>query len=167
MQAQGGSGRRRAARHHGGVTTNALTPTSAGPTDDDLQEAVDRAVQRVDDAVAADPDLVHGDVVEQVALDLPVDVAVELCRQTMDFVPDTIRQRVFEAEHADSFARSAAAIQEREAAEGKARRRASRAAATRAGTLAAEAAVASAAMRSSTCPTCFTVRSASGVCSCQ
>lgn len=132
----------------------------------EVQAAVDAAVVRVEALVAEDPDLVHGDVVEQVALELPVDAAVALCRQTMDFVPDTVRQRVFEAEHAESFAKAAAAIAEREATESKAKQRSQRAAATRAGTLAAEAAVASAAMRSSTCPSCFTVRSASGVCAC-
>jgi pimeloyl-ACP methyl ester carboxylesterase len=43
---------------------------------------------------------VHGDVVEQVAAECPLDVAVLLCRQTMDFVPDTVRRRLFEHEHA-------------------------------------------------------------------
>ena len=84
----------------------------------------------------------------------------------MQFVPDTIRQRVFEAENAEAFQRSAAASAEREAAEAKARQRSSRAAATRAATLAAEAAQESAALKSATCPDCFQLRSASGVCGC-
>ena len=70
-----------------------------GDAEDDVpvhvQAGVDDAVRRVDAMVAADPDLVHGDAVEAVALECPVDVAVQLCVQTMQFVPDTIRARVF------------------------------------------------------------------------
>jgi hypothetical protein len=133
----------------------------------EVQHAVDEAVRRVDALVAADPELVHGDAVEAVALECPdVDVAVELCRQTMQFVPDTIRQRVFEAENRDAFERSAAQSAEREAAEAKSKQRSARAAATRAATLAAEAAVESAALKSATCPHCFQLRAASGVCGC-
>lgn len=133
----------------------------------DVQSEVDAAVARVDAMVAADPELVHGDAVEAVALECAdVDVAVELCRQTMQFVPDTIRQRVFEVENAEAFERSAAASAERETAEAKAKQRSSRAAATRAATLAAEAAQESAALKSATCPHCFQLRSASGVCGC-
>lgn len=132
-----------------------------------VQAEVDAAVRTVDARVAADPDLVHGDVVEQVALTIAdVDVAVELCVQTMAFVPDTVRQRVFEAENAEAFARSAALSAERDAAEAKSRQRSQRAAATRAATLAAEAAVESAALKSATCPQCFQLRAASGVCGC-
>lgn len=131
-----------------------------------VQTKVDAAVRRVDAMVAADPDLVHGDAVEIVALECDVDVAVQLCRQTMAFVPDTIRQRVFEAENREVFERSAALSAEREASEAKARQRSSRAAATRAATLAAEAAVESAALKSATCPRCFQLRAASGVCGC-
>lgn len=132
----------------------------------EVQAQVDEAVRRVDAKVAADPDLVHGDVVEAVALECPVDVAVALCEQTMSFVPDTIRERVFAARHAESFTRAAELSAEREAAEQKAKQRSSRAAATRAATLAAEAAVQSAALKSATCPDCFQLRSASGVCGC-
>ncbi len=132
-----------------------------------VQAQVDAAVRRVDELVAADPDLVHGDVVEIVALECEdVDVAVELCQQTMQFVPDTIRQRVFEIENREAYERSASLSAEREAVEAKARQRTSRAAATRAATLAAEAAVESAALRGATCPDCFQLRAASGVCGC-
>lgn len=133
----------------------------------EVQQQVDAAVQRVEALVAADPELVHGDAVEAVAMECPdVEVAVQLCRQTMQFVPDTVRQRVFEAENAEAFERSAALSAERDATEAKARQRSSRAAATRAATLAAEAAVESAALKSATCPDCFQLRSASGVCGC-
>ena len=132
----------------------------------EVQRQVDAAVARVDAMVAADPDVVHGDAVEAVALECPVDVAVALCEQTMSFVPDTIRERVFAEEHADSFSRAAALSAERDAAEQKAKQRSTRAAATRAATLAAEAAVESAALKSATCPKCFQLRSASGVCGC-
>jgi hypothetical protein len=133
----------------------------------EVQAAVDAGVRRVEELTAKDPDLVHGDAVEMVALEIQdVDVAVELCRQTMQFVPDTIRQRVFEAENAEAFERSALLSAERDAAEAKAKQRTSRAAATRAATLAAEAAVESAALKSATCPHCFQLRAASGVCGC-
>lgn len=133
----------------------------------EVQQQVDAAVVRVEALVAADPDLVHGDAVEVVALECEdVEVAVELCRQTMQFVPDTIRQRVFELENREAFERSAALSAEREAAEAKSRQRSTRAAATRAATLAAEAAVESAALKSATCPDCFQLRAASGVCGC-
>lgn len=141
--------------------------STTGNTTQQLQSQVDAAVQRVDALVAADRDLVHGDAVEAVALQSPLDVAVELCRQTMNFLPDTVRQRVFEAENADSFSRSAALSAERDAAERKSAQRSSRAAATRAATLRAEVAVESAQLRSATCPVCFTVRAASGVCACE
>ncbi|MCW2725963.1 MAG: hypothetical protein JWN35_2884 [Frankiales bacterium] len=132
----------------------------------DVQAAVDAALERVEAMVAADPELVHGDAVEIVALETPVEVAVALCQQSMNFVPDTIRRRLFEAENADTISAGAAASAERDAAEKKAQQRSSRAAATRAKTLAAEAAVASEAIKSATCPVCFTVRAASGVCGC-
>jgi len=131
-----------------------------------VQTAVDDAVRRVEALVAADPDLVHGDAVEEVALTLPVEVAVELCEQTMQFVPDTVRARVFQTEHADSFARSAAQSAERDALQAKSKQRSQRAAATRAATLAAEAAAESVALKSATCPECFQLRAASGVCGC-
>jgi hypothetical protein len=149
-------------RHHVEQTGDLVQDVPA-----DVQVEVDAAVARVDAMVAADPDLVHGDAVEAVALECEdVDVAVELCRQTMQFVPDTIRQRVFELENAEAFARSAAASAERDTAEAKAKQRSTRAAATRAATLAAEAAQESAALKSATCPDCFQLRSASGVCGC-
>lgn len=132
----------------------------------ETQAAVDSALARVDEIVAADPDLVHGDVVEQVALESPLEVAVQMCEQSMGFVPDTIRQRLFEHEHADTIAAGAVLSAERKAAEDKAQQRSARAAATRAKTLAAEAAAQSANIRSATCPDCFQVRSPSGVCGC-
>jgi len=136
------------------------------PISPELQKAVDAALAKVDSLVSTDDELVHGDVVEQVALDSPLDVAVQLCEQAMGFVPDTIRQRLFEAEHADTIAAGAAANAERQAAADKASQRSARAAATRAKTLAAEAATASANIRSATCDKCFQVRSPSGVCGC-
>ena len=132
----------------------------------ETQAAVDAALARVDEIVAADPDLVHGDVVEQIALESPLEVAVQMCEQSMGFVPDTIRQRLFEHEHADTIAAGAVLSAERKAAEEKAAQRSARAAATRAKTLAAEAAAQSATIRSATCPDCFQVRSPSGVCGC-
>lgn len=135
-------------------------------TTPELQAAVDEAAQRVEALVAADPELVHGDAVEQVALDSPLDVAVLLCRQTMDFIPDTVRQRVFEYENADTIAANAVITAERDAVEAKAKARTQKAAATRAATLAREAEVEKAAIKSATCPSCFQVRAASGVCGC-
>lgn len=132
-----------------------------------LQAQVDDALRRVEAMTAADRDMVHGDAVEDVASQLPLEVAVELCRQAMNFLPDTVRQRVFEAENAESFSKSAALSAERDAAERKSTQRSSRAAATRAATLRAEVAVESAQLRSATCPVCFTVRAASGVCACE
>ena len=132
----------------------------------DTQAAVDAALARVEAQVAADPDLVHGDVVEQVALESPLEVAVQLCEQAMGFVPDTIRQRLFEHDNADVIAAGAAESATRKAAEEKSRQRSERAAATRAKTLAAEAAAQTASIRSATCPDCFQVRSPSGVCGC-
>lgn len=124
------------------------------------------AVARVDVLVSADPDLVPGDAVEAVALEVPLDVALELCRQTLDYVPDTVRQRRFESEHAETIRTAAARTAEQAATEQKARQRSAKAAATRAGTLAAEAAAETARIRSATCPDCFQVRSPSGVCGC-
>jgi hypothetical protein len=132
----------------------------------ETQAAVDSALARVDEIVAADPDLVHGDVVEQIALESELEVAVQMCEQSMGFVPDTIRQRLFEHEHADTIAAGAVLSAERKAAEEKAQQRSARAAATRAKTLAAEAAAQSASIRSATSPDCFQVRSPSGVCGC-
>ena len=130
------------------------------------QAAVDTAVIRVDELLASDPDLVHGDVVETVAADLSLDAAVLLCVQTMDFVPDTVRRRVFEEENADVIAANAIVVAERDAAEAKAKQRSAKAAATRAATLAREAEVEKAALKSATCPDCFQLRAASGVCGC-
>lgn len=131
-----------------------------------LQAAVDAGLARVDALVAADPDTVYGDAVEVVALDSPLEVALELCHQSLEYVPDTVRRRAFEAEHADTIRAAAVVTAEQEAVAHKAQQRTAKAAATRAATLAAEAAVASAAIKSSTCPNCFTVRAASGVCGC-
>ncbi|MDP9436870.1 MAG: hypothetical protein M3P93_17445, partial [Actinomycetota bacterium] len=89
----------------------------------DVQAAVDAARDRVDALCAADPDLVHGDIVEQVALELPVDVGVALCQQTMSFVPDTMRQRVFEAENAETIRAAAELTAERDAAAARAAQR--------------------------------------------
>ena len=132
----------------------------------ELQAAVDAAAARVEEIVATDPDLVHGDVVEQVAAEVPLDVAVLLCSQQMDFIPDTVRQRVFEHDNADVIAANALVTAERDAVEAKAKARTQKAAATRAATLAREAEVEKAAIKSATCPDCFQVRSASGVCGC-
>ncbi|MCW2777137.1 MAG: hypothetical protein JWN17_862 [Frankiales bacterium] len=133
----------------------------------EVQAGVDAAVAEVDRRCAADPELVHGDVVEVVAGEQEsVEVAVQLCVQTMDFVPDTVRQRMFEAEHAETISAAAIIMAEKDAATQKAKQRSARAAATRAATLAAEAAVNSAAIKSATCPSCFQVRSPSGVCGC-
>jgi len=133
----------------------------------EVQAEVDEAVRRIDAMVAADPELVHGDAVEVVAMQCDdVEVAVQVCRQTMQFVPDTVRQRVFEVENQEAYERSAVLSAERDAVEAKAKQRSSRAAATRAATLAAEAAVESAALKSATCPNCFQLRAASGVCGC-
>lgn len=132
----------------------------------DVQDAVDAALARVNTLADADPELVFGDVVETVALDQPLDVAVELCRQSMDFIPDTVRRRVFESENADVIAANAIVTAERDAVEAKAKARTAKAAATRAATLAKEAEVEKAAIKSATCPDCFQVRSASGVCGC-
>jgi hypothetical protein len=133
----------------------------------DTQAAVDAALAKVNAKVDSDPDLVFGDVVEEVALSCEdLDVAVQLCVQTMDFVPDTIRRRVFEAENAEVIAANALVVAERDAVEAKAKQRTAKAAATRAATLAREAEVEKAAIRSATCPDCFQVRAASGVCGC-
>ena len=131
------------------------------------QAAVDAALARVNEKVTADPELVFGDVVEEVALACPdLDVAVQLCVQAMDFVPDTIRRRVFEEENAETIAANALVTAERDAVEAKAKQRTAKAAATRAATLAREAEVEKAAIKSATCPECFQVRAASGVCGC-
>jgi hypothetical protein len=136
-------------------------------TTPELQQAVDAALVEVNSRVDADPELVFGDVVEAVALECPdLDVAVQLCVQSMDFVPDTIRRRVFEAENADVIAANALVTAERDAVEAKAKQRTAKAAATRAATLAREAEVEKAAIKSATCPECFQVRAASGVCGC-
>ena len=135
-------------------------------TEPELQAAVAAAAARVEELVSADPELVHGDVVEQVALDSPLDVAVALCEEQMGFLPDTVRQRVFEHDNADVIAANAAVTAERDAVEAKAKARTQKAAATRAATLAREAEAEKAVIKSRTCPTCFQVRSAAGVCGC-
>jgi hypothetical protein len=155
----------------GSGTSATDTPATASPAPDavapEVQAAVDAALHQVHSRVDADPDVVFGDAVEAVALECEdLDVAVQLCVQTMDFVPDTIRRRVFEAENADVIAANAALTAERDAVEAKAKQRTAKAAATRAATLAREAAVEKAAIRSATCPDCFQVRAASGVCGC-
>ena len=132
----------------------------------ETQAAVDAAVLRVDELLTSDSDLVHGDVVETVAADLELDAAVLLCVQTMDFIPDTVRRRVFEEENADVIAANAIVVAERDAVEAKAKQRSAKAAATRAATLAREAEVEKAALKSATCPNCFQLRAASGVCGC-
>jgi hypothetical protein len=132
----------------------------------DLQADVDAALRRVEAIVAADDDLVHGDVVEQVALELPLPVATELCEQAMGFVPDTIRQRIFLAEHEDTIRAGAEVNAERDAAEQKAKNRSAKAAATRANTLAKEAAVNAEKLKASTCLSCFQVRTPAGTCGC-
>ena len=131
------------------------------------QAAVDAALARVDVIVAADPDLVHGDVVEQIALEMPIEIAVAMCQQSMDFVPDTVRERLFAVEHADTISAGAIANAEKAAVAQKLAQRAIKAAATRAATAAAEAQIQTKAIRSNTCPICFTVRAASGTCACE
>ena len=133
---------------------------------EDIQAGVDAALRRVDEMVAADEDLVHGDVVEQVALDSPLEVAVEMCEQAMGFVPDTIRQRLFLSQHEDTIRAGAEANAERDAAEQKAKQRSAKAAATRAATLAKEAAVNAEKLKSATCLSCFQVRTPAGTCGC-
>jgi len=132
----------------------------------ETQAAVDAAVVRVHAMVDADSELVFGDVVETVAADCPLDVAVLLCEQTMSFVPDTVRRRVFEADNADTIAANALVSAERDAVEQKAKQRSAKAAATRAATLAREAEAEKVVLKSKTCPDCFQVRAASGVCGC-
>jgi hypothetical protein len=132
-----------------------------------MRTQIDSAVAEVERRCAADPELVHGDVVEEVALDIDLDIAVLLCTEQMGFVPDTIRSRVFEAENSASYAKAAERRAEREVTEAKAKQRSQRAAATRANTAVAEAAVTSQQIRSNTCPKCFTVRSPSGACACE
>jgi hypothetical protein len=140
-----------------------VTDTDTPP---DVQAAVDEALRRVEALVAADEDLVHGDVVEQVALDSPLEVAVELCEQAMGFVPDTIRQRLFHSQHEETIRAGAELNAERDAVEQKAKQRSAKAAATRAATLAKEAAVNAEKLKSSTCMTCFQVRTPAGTCGC-
>ena len=162
-----------------GDRTSPLPPQEAGPVvedtletiapdavDPETQAAVDAALVRVDALMAADSELVHGDVVESVAAELSLDAAVQLCVQSMDFVPDTVRRRVFEDEHAETIAANAIVVAERDAIEAKAKQRSAKAAATRAATLAREAEVEKAALKSATCPNCFQLRAASGVCGC-
>jgi hypothetical protein len=139
--------------------TDTETPT-------DVQAGVDAALRRVEEMVAADEDLVHGDVVEQVALDSPLEIAVELCEQAMGFVPDTIRQRLFLSQHEDTIRAGAEVNAERDAAEQKAKNRSAKAAATRAATLAKEAAVNAEKLKSATCTSCFQVRTPAGTCGC-
>jgi beta-phosphoglucomutase-like phosphatase (HAD superfamily) len=135
--------------------------------DEQLRAQVDAAVAEVEKRCAADSELVPGDVVEEVALERDLDVAVLMCQEQMGFVPDTIRARIFESEHSASYAKAAERRVEREATEAKARQRSQRAAATRASTAVAEAVAASEQIRSKTCPVCFTVRSPSGSCACE
>ena len=132
----------------------------------ELQEAVDAAMTRVDLLVSADSELVYGDVVETVAAELDLDAAVQLCVQSMDFVPDTVRRRVFEQDNAETIAANAIVVAERDAIELKAKQRSAKAAATRAATLAREAEAEKIALKSATCPNCFQLRAASGVCGC-
>jgi len=132
----------------------------------DVQAGVDAALRRVEALVAADEDLVHGDVVEQVALDSPLEIAVELCEQAMGFVPDTIRQRLFLSQHEDTIRAGAEVNAERDAVELKAKNRSAKAAATRANTLAKEAAVNAEKLKASTCLSCFQVRTPAGTCGC-
>ena len=139
--------------------TDTDTPT-------DVQAGVDAALRRIEELVAADEDLVHGDVVEQVALESPLDIAVELCEQAMGFVPDTIRQRLFLAQHEDTIRAGAEVNAERDAAEQKAKNRSAKAAATRAATHAKEAAVNAEKLKASTCMSCFQVRTPAGTCGC-
>lgn len=141
------------------MTQDQLTP--------EVQTAIDAARKQADDLCAADPALVRGDVIEQLAQALELEAAVGLCEQDMDFVPDTVRWRLFAADNEESFQKSAVRSAERDAAEAKSKQRSQRAAATRASTVAAEVAAQTTVMRSRTCPDCFTVRSPSGACACE
>ena len=66
----------------------------------------------------------------------------------------------------DAEEANAIVVAERDAVEAKAKQRSAKAAATRAATLAREAEVEKAALKSATCPDCFQLRAASGVCGC-
>ena len=105
---------------HDTADLNLITP--------EVQAAVDAAVADVEARCAKDPELVPGDVVEQVALTLPVEVAVTLCAQQMGFLPDTVRRRMFEAEHADTIAAAAEVRAEQAALEQRAAARSAKAA---------------------------------------
>lgn len=124
------------------------------------------AIAEIERRCAADEELVHGDVVEEVAAGLPVTEAVELCERTMAFVPDTVRRRLVHVEFGDVIAadREARAASLAEAERAQARTR--KAAATRAATIARENAEQAAAIVSARCDKCFQVRTPSGVCGC-
>ncbi|MDP3712274.1 MAG: hypothetical protein Q8R60_07310 [Mycobacteriales bacterium] len=128
--------------------------------------AVAAAIAIVEERCAADPDLVHGDVVEMVAMESELSLAVALCVQTMGFVPDTVRRRIVEAEFEETIAADRERRAEQAVVAGKAAARSAKAAATRAATAARESAEQAAKMRSNRCDVCFQVRSPAGTCGC-
>jgi hypothetical protein len=130
------------------------------------QAEVDAAMARVEEICAADPELVHGDVVERVAVESPLPLAVALCQQAMGFIPDTVRRRIVESEFEDTIAADRARRNEQAAVEGKAQARSAKAAATRAATAARENAENAAKLKSNRCDRCFQVRTPAGTCGC-
>lgn len=130
------------------------------------QAEVDAALARVDAICAKDPELVHGDVVESVAIESSLALAVALCQQAMGFVPDTVRRRIIEAEFEETITADRARRAEQIVLEEKAKNRSAKAAATRAATAAKENAVESAKLASNRCDRCFQVRTPAGTCGC-
>lgn len=128
--------------------------------------AVAAAIAIVEERCAEDTDLVHGDVVEMVAMDCELSLAVALCLETIGFLPDTVRRRIVEAEFEDTISADRVRRAEAKALEDKAAARSAKAAATRAATAARESAEQSAKMKSNRCDTCFQVRSPAGTCGC-
>lgn len=128
--------------------------------------AVAAAMAIVEERCAADPDLVHGDVVESLAMESDLSLAVALCQQAMGFLPDTVRRRIVESEYEETIAADRVRRNEQAAVAGKAAARSAKAAATRAATAARESAEQAAKMRSNRCDSCFQVRSPAGTCGC-
>ncbi len=130
------------------------------------QAEVDAALAKVAAICAKDSELVHGDVVEALAIESPLPLAVALCQQAMGFVPDTVRRRIIEAEFEETITADRARRAEQIVLEEKAKTRSAKAAATRAATAAKENAVEFAKMASNRCDRCFQVRTPAGTCGC-
>jgi hypothetical protein len=124
------------------------------------------ALARIEALCAADEELVHGDVVERVAGESALPLAVALCQEGMGFLPDTVRRRLVEAEFEDTISADRERRAEEKAVADKAKARSAKAAATRAATIARENAVESAKMASNRCDRCFQVRTPAGTCGC-